>query len=326
MYTLMITEDCNYRCKYCYEKKHCKKFMSESVIESVVEWIANTNTNEVIIIRFHGGEPLLYMENIKLVVKLLKEKFTNTPIVFELTTNGSLITREIANYMKKHEFRVFISLDGDKKVNDMNRKTLCSESAYENTLRGVNILKEVECPFSIRGTVTHDTVLFYANSVKHLLSYISKNVGILPDIYNSNWDKASTDILMDQLLEIIGLEGNIAWTHKGEIIEKSECKGGSSSFFIDTDGNIYPCIYTYLSNDTNIGDVFRGIDKNLLNAYICQMTKESKRCDKCSYSKVCNYYRCRYMNKLVSGDYSFPTETLCYLEKERTIFLSEYGV
>ena len=43
-------------------------------------------------------------------------------ILFTMTTNGTLMTEDVIEFLVKYEFNLMISLDGDKKSHDINRR------------------------------------------------------------------------------------------------------------------------------------------------------------------------------------------------------------
>jgi sulfatase maturation enzyme AslB (radical SAM superfamily) len=73
-------------------------------------------------INFYGGEPLLSFELIKKAVALLKKKNTDSGKrgSFSITTNGTLLTKEIIQFLNENKFSVELSFDG--LAQDVNRK------------------------------------------------------------------------------------------------------------------------------------------------------------------------------------------------------------
>jgi len=54
--------------------------------------------SEFIAISFYGGEPLLEFNLIKEIVKEAEELFKGKDILYNITTNGSLISDEVASF------------------------------------------------------------------------------------------------------------------------------------------------------------------------------------------------------------------------------------
>lgn len=107
------TQDCNFRCWYCYEK-HPKGHMEEQVMDRIkllINKIVAKDELKHFSLAWFGGEPLLYFNEVvyPLSVYAMQSaeehniKFTNS-----ITTNGYLLTDDIINKcieIKLHEFR-----------------------------------------------------------------------------------------------------------------------------------------------------------------------------------------------------------------------------
>jgi uncharacterized protein len=81
-------------------------------------------TPETISIVMHGGEPLLFgkkrMQNFCRKMRIL-EKQLGVNIRLSVTTNGILINDEWVKIFKEHDVHVTISIDGPKRIHDINR-------------------------------------------------------------------------------------------------------------------------------------------------------------------------------------------------------------
>ena len=129
--TLQITQECNFRCSYCtygakdfqYQREHSSKKMSLETALSVVDFLVAHSTNQdEVVIGFYGGEPLLEFEKIRTIVEYAEKNFFGKDLGFSLTTNGSLLTLEIAKFFAAHNFNLIISLDGTPETHDRSRK------------------------------------------------------------------------------------------------------------------------------------------------------------------------------------------------------------
>jgi uncharacterized protein len=109
----IVTDDCNFNCSYCLQKKE-KKYMEHTAIKTAVDFFYPFLKGEKIYIVFYGGEPLLAYDKIEYAVKLLQEKNKtgNKNIEFLLTTNGSLITDEMLDFFYRQRFGLMLSFDG----------------------------------------------------------------------------------------------------------------------------------------------------------------------------------------------------------------------
>lgn len=129
--TLQVTQQCNFRCAYCtygakdfqYQREHTSKKMSLETAISAVDFFATHSTNQSdVAIGFYGGEPLLEFEMIKTIIAYAEKKFFGRSLSFPITTNGSLLTVEMARYCSDHDVNLTISLDGTAEIHDRSRK------------------------------------------------------------------------------------------------------------------------------------------------------------------------------------------------------------
>ena len=95
---LLVAEDCNLRCKYCFagtgDMGHDRRLMTKEVGKAAVDYIiAHSGKRKHCEIDFFGGEPLVNMPVVKYVTEYVRQKEKETGKVFKLTltTNGVLL-------------------------------------------------------------------------------------------------------------------------------------------------------------------------------------------------------------------------------------------
>lgn len=112
--TFIVTDDCNFNCAYCFQKKE-KKTIQPLCIERAVDFFYPfLKGDPVIHISFYGGEPLLAFSRIKLAVLLLRARNSGDrkAMKFSLTTNGWLLTDQMLEFFNRHRFGLMLSFDG----------------------------------------------------------------------------------------------------------------------------------------------------------------------------------------------------------------------
>jgi len=150
MYVLP-TDECNYRCKYCFIENSMDsdyKFsrMDKKTLRKGVDFFAqnapkNKSINQEII--FYGGEPLM---NPEIVLEGIKFARRNYPeIKVNIVTNGSLMTPEIAKIIAKNNIGASISLDGSEEINNKIRVFKNGLGSYDSSVKGYNMLKNAGC-------------------------------------------------------------------------------------------------------------------------------------------------------------------------------------
>lgn len=150
--TLQVTQQCNFRCSYCtyapkdikYQRQHSAKRMTLETALKAVDFFAKHSVNrERVALGFYGGEPLLELNLIKKVVEYAEELFDGKELVFPVTTNGSLFTKETVEFISKHNFNVLVSLDGTPTIHNRSRKFAATgEGTYEAIERNLRYVQE----------------------------------------------------------------------------------------------------------------------------------------------------------------------------------------
>lgn len=152
---LIVTDDCNFRCKYCiysdyyfYSKSFSNRCMTLDVARKAVDYYFKNNIealkfNPQLIssIGFYGGEPLLNWKLIKEVVKYSKKYDENC--YFSITTNGYLLDKEKIKFMLNNNFSISVSLDGGKDQHDKNRIDRCGNGTFDRVFKNILMLQDM---------------------------------------------------------------------------------------------------------------------------------------------------------------------------------------
>ncbi len=138
---LLMAEGCNLGCRYCYQwrngtnQKHT--LMPWSVARDAIHhliWRAGGRRD--LQVTFFGGEPLLNYPMVKRVVEYCRalEPVTGKRFLFELITNGTLLDRDVVDFVVREKFLLFISLDGWKEMHEYNRPSLTGDDRMYETI------------------------------------------------------------------------------------------------------------------------------------------------------------------------------------------------
>jgi len=107
---ILLGLQCNYHCEYCSQTENIpinpiKKPDIKAFLKMVAE--KNWNLNKI---EFWGGEPLLYWDKIVVLAPELWKIFPEAKM--SIISNGSLLTREKIDFLKKYNIHLVISHDG----------------------------------------------------------------------------------------------------------------------------------------------------------------------------------------------------------------------
>lgn len=160
---LTVTDDCNFRCKYCFFSSHynftneySNSKMSWETAKSAVDYYyrininaEESNPNVKYNVTFYGGEPLLNWQLIKKVVDYCESQYSNQyqRTIFGATVNGSLLDEEKINYMITHRFALAISFDGNEYEHDRNRVDINSRPTFSLVMKKLALLEKLQISY-----------------------------------------------------------------------------------------------------------------------------------------------------------------------------------
>lgn len=142
--TLNVVEFCNLSCKYCFaqhEFENGKKMSIETAFKAI-DWFAKNWEDGKAEILFFGGEPLLNFKLIKEIVEYSNDKFSDklNYLSFGITTNGTVLSKEIIDFLCDNNFKVAVSIDAGNVAHDENRIAINNRSSYERILENIKLL------------------------------------------------------------------------------------------------------------------------------------------------------------------------------------------
>lgn len=149
--TLGVTEDCNFRCKFCaysdnyeYSRNHSKKYMEFSIAKKAIDYylslVKESNKYNPIrepVIGFYGGEPLLHFELIKRCVEHVDNEYQHEK-TYTLTTNCSLLDTEKAEWLMENDFYILVSLNGPEDEHDRLRVYKDGKGTFKDVMENLS--------------------------------------------------------------------------------------------------------------------------------------------------------------------------------------------
>jgi len=271
---LPISAKCTLNCSYCFAQTDGGfKFedFNESNIDKVASFIIDKNPDldETITVIFFGGEPFLKLDLMTYTVKHFKEKYPSRKIKYSITTNGTIINKEVINFIKENNVAVLLSLDGPD--NEFNlRKFKNGKSSVGLVLKNIKELKENGIFIELRATMINtnpyifdtydffeklelpfDIVFAYVsdNKTHDLASYSNGTINNIKAQYKK--------LLMYYVNKLINNEpiynkvmGEMFSILRYRLKKRFACSAGLSYFTILSNGDIHSC--AHLMNDPNV--------------------------------------------------------------------------
>ncbi|CAM2939167.1 radical SAM protein [Hathewaya histolytica] len=179
--TYLSAVNCNLKCSYCYADEgtygdhHKKKyFTAETYIETFDHFYKMFDGIKAV--SFFGGEPLLNYKHIKKFVEYIHNNYPKECIPeFGINTNGTIINSDIKEFLDKYKISMGTSLDGNKSLNDFNRKGDGIPSVYDKVVDTLNYLEDLDVHKIIQFTLTKVHVDEYEpGKLKKWLSELEK--------------------------------------------------------------------------------------------------------------------------------------------------------
>lgn len=348
--TLQVTRKCNFDCRYCLyageegiERTHEKRSMSLDVAYKCVDFLyEHSYDSKKLSISFYGGEPLINFELIKNIVEYCDKTFYTKLVHYSLTTNGSLINKEIIEFFKEHDFDISISLDGPQKVQDIHRRFRETyEGTYERVYRNVMMIKDKYYDY-FRNHITFVPVVIDDENFETVTDFY-KQIGIeykqiIPikanlngiDYRLSNRDKIHNSSLKFIDLDSTGINDNVfknmntlynnrkplpkIWHHNGQ------CIPGVHRLFVDCDGIFYPCEKILENPTMRIGSIWNGFDIPNIKSMLSIGKLTENRCKKCwavRFCEICAALCIDIDNQSLSSDVK---EKVCRVQENNALW------
>ncbi|MDX3308882.1 FxsB family radical SAM/SPASM domain protein [Streptomyces sp. ME08-AFT2] len=152
-FILKVANRCNIDCDYCFvfnskdqAARRLPARMDLAVAQAAARRIgehASTHRLRTIHVVLHGGEPLLvgvaHMAGLLLAVR--DSVPAGTRVLFEVQTNGTLLSDAWLDLFERYEVAVGVSLDGPPLANDRHRLTHAGRSSAASAVRGIELLR-----------------------------------------------------------------------------------------------------------------------------------------------------------------------------------------
>ena len=271
---LGISQRCNYKCKHCYEYFNLAEKDSVPVErwKDVIKELQRIGTSIIVL---SGGEPMLRYDGLLELLKSSDKNLSN----FHVHTSGHGVTEEKACALKKAGLKAAgVALDD---FNPDRHDTFRGyPGAYQEALEALNCFREAGIFPYLNICLTKDLI-----RSRRLWDYIEHakdlNVGIMnllePKPCGRFLSENVEDLFSEEDRDIVTeffIEANrskkykdypfVAYQHYYEKPELLGClMGGLSHFYIDSLGNVQPCVFLPISFGNIMEDDFFDIYKRM---------------------------------------------------------------
>jgi uncharacterized protein len=121
---LKLVGYCDLACRYCYDfhaPTYSRRMSEEVARRAIADSLGRSGP--VLRVIFHGGEPLLAMDQIRSLVPFAQDAASaaGRAVTFSVQTNGRHFSPETVRFLLDNAFSIGVSLDGPADVNDRHR-------------------------------------------------------------------------------------------------------------------------------------------------------------------------------------------------------------
>lgn len=331
-FSLFLTNQCNMDCFYCYENNKQRRYMDYATIDQTINFIVNqykSNPQGELSIVTHGGEPLLAFDQIKYLITGLDNRFD--AIRYIITTNATLLNDEMIDFLAEHYAEISVSIDGTESAHNLNRVFHNGKGTYNIVVKNSRKLLKKRNDVKARMTVNPQSVDFLSEGIKQLLDIGFRTIVPVSDQFSCDWTSEKMNNLYIQGLNIIDYVKTYSdITNVGFIDDalvkrmNAPCDGGTTTFSIDTDGSVFPCLVAVGISEFKIGNVQDGLDLDAVRLISDWATVKNESCDGCSRYDYCNATRCKIINKIHTGDLHRPIPATCGIENVKVQLSERY--
>jgi uncharacterized protein len=311
--TILGSEQCNFRCKYCYEDFKRGNITGE-VIDSFLLFIKrNLHKYNKVNIDWFGGEPLLADKEIETIsAQLLKMcQKAGKPYAASMTTNGYLLNAEMLRRMLRCRVTNFqITLDGLAETHDKSRVLANGGPTFDRIISNLTEIRDKVksglFKITLRTNLTRPQLPLINRYIEFLNAEFSADKRF--EFYfrpAGDWggdrvkgirDNLVTSFkeLYEPLLMNIGALNMNAYYH---LLKIPICMAAErNSFVLGSDGTIYKCTMLFNEDFNRIGKLNNKgkmeIEQNKLAKWITPPEDMSQECNRCNNWNICHNRIC----------------------------------
>ncbi len=298
------TEDCNFRCVYCYETFR-KIFIKPYVIEGIKNLVRKFSPSSIKL-SFFGGEPLLGFRYIQKIIEEIKN--LDCKITGSITTNGFLLSENYFSYLINNNIISFqITLDGTKEFHN-NQRNLSTKKidTFSRIFNNILNTKKFNQNFEIiiRVNVTKENFESVFQLIDQLSIHFSKDIRYKLLLYQvKDWGGYGSENIKQGKINLINKKQifdiyNYAIKKGLSIYDMSGklgtvCYAGKPNHFvIRANGKIQKCTIILEDDELNTvgyinqnGEIF--IDQNKHKIWYERNAMNESKCQSCSFLENC---------------------------------------
>jgi uncharacterized protein len=288
--SLAVAQKCNLGCTYCYAQQGSfggnDRNMPDDVAKASVDrLLKGASPGKPVSLAFLGGEPLVNRSVLQATTQYAAEQaaLAGTEIRFSLTTNGTLLTAEDAEFFDEYGFAVTISVDGIGKKHDLLRPFKSGEGSFKRVIERAKLLLDFagrRFTVTARVSVTPHNLDLSA-TLQELVALGFDSVMFSPVLSSpsgaNQMAKDDFDEMLSQMIEcgetfeqhllndriypFTNLISTLQRIHSYSREESYPCGAGGGYMGVSSEGGLYAC-HRFVDDDKGeMGTIIDGVDE-----------------------------------------------------------------
>lgn len=337
---LTLTFECNLGCDYCYLKLQGGAVMPRETAQQALELAFSClEPGGLLDLAFFGGEPLARLgEILELTAAARKrgeaEGFEVRPC---LTTNGTLLTPEVARRLEAAGVAVTVSLDGVAAAHDRYRRQRSGAGTHALVTANLRGALAAGLAPSVNMVVDPATVEHVAAGVAATLDLGVHQITLSPN-YDAHWAPDHLAELERQYqrlgslyvervrsgvpVALSFLEEKVRRAIQGTKQDHERCAFGVGELAVDPLGRLFPCERLVRDGGGEqwvVGQLPEGPDPDRLGRLRAGMEtpqgapRLADDCVECGLEPLCSNY-CPCVNLSRTGEVGEPDGLVCFVE------------
>ena len=347
---ILVTEECNFRCLYCYQK-HRNIIMAKDIQDGIIQYVRkNIRRYTGLQISWFGGEPLLCID----IIKRLSKEFIQIcreqrrTYKADITTNGYFLTASVIKELIKYKILYYqITIDGLRDAHDMRKKLKDGSGTFDIIINNLMEIKRTihtkVVTFLIRSNFLKSDLQSLQNCILNYYQYFGDDNRFLfapggagdwggGNTGGVNLDYFAKDDFQDLFAGLLDCHPlNYGFFHNFQHDGRNVCYASKMhSYAIGADGAIYKCTCNFDFEENQLGYVSDDgdfvIDKHKQMPFVVGALRYlNEACSDCFFSIRCagSYCIVNSQMKGKAGFQCFPPYTKSFI-KEQILLLDSY--
>lgn len=335
--TVNVTQICNLACHYCAAGGDgtygdpVTKISIQRTLPQLNFFMNRLISGETFSINLLGGEPLLYPDGVKAIAQYCHDEAEKRGLRLQmsLTTNGTLITPEVARMLADNRFHVIVSLDGDAQQTNLVRPAKDRSDTFEKIRNGLSELKpyrsnlsrlsfhavfgkgnmDLKRTYESFQTLNADSYSFTFDhderSIPLSEEFTSKMIALSAQVFESGGEKELRKFrYFDEIFDHMDRQKGV----------RHYCGSGQSFLMIDSKNRVFTCPWDVGKPELQVGEG-TDLSERLLEPYLGSLI-EKNNCQTCWAKNLCGG-GCMYIHKNRTGNKNKPDPIFC--ERQRSL-------